>query len=137
MEVLIGLELNPFEEDEVSSSCCVIMTVLFVDRRGEHQERWLLRRAIKKWPTFSSSTKVCYLSLVLFTLLLPNSLLCQQARSRQRSWLRRLGRVQTNPAALRLSPHLHRLHFCFHKRGRCARHAGASWKGNQSDVETF
>ena len=31
---------------------------MFVDRGAKHQESWLLRRTIKKWPTFSSSTKV-------------------------------------------------------------------------------
>mgnify|MGYP006979935273 CR=1 FL=1 len=32
VEVFIELELNPFELDMVSSSCCVSMTVVFVDR---------------------------------------------------------------------------------------------------------
>jgi len=70
VEVLIELELNPFEVDDVSSSCCVSMTVVFVDSMKEHQESWLFRRTIKKWPTVSSSMKVCFLSLALFILLL-------------------------------------------------------------------
>ena len=36
VEVFIGLELNPFEEDEVSSNCCVSMTAVFVDSLAEH-----------------------------------------------------------------------------------------------------
>ena len=46
------------------------MTVVFVDRLVKHQEILLLKTTIKKWPTVSSSTKVCLLSLVLFILLL-------------------------------------------------------------------
>ena len=70
MEVFIELELNPFDKDKVSSSCCVSMTVVFVDRLAEHQENWLFKEANKQWPTVSSSTKVGFLSLVLFILLL-------------------------------------------------------------------
>ena len=70
VEVFIELELNPFEKDIVSSSCCVSMTVVFVDSKVKQQETRLLRTTTKKWPTVSSSTKVCFLSLVLFTLLL-------------------------------------------------------------------
>ena len=72
MEVFIGLELNPFEGNEVSSSCCVSMTVVFVDSMVTHQEIGLLKTTIKKSPTVSSSTKVYFLSLslVLFILLL-------------------------------------------------------------------
>ena len=41
VEVLIELELNPFEKDIVSSSCCVSMMVVFVNRRAKRQESWL------------------------------------------------------------------------------------------------
>ena len=59
MDIFIELELNPFEQDFVSSSCCVSMTVVFVDRGAKQLKISPVRgRTIKKWSTVSSSTKV-------------------------------------------------------------------------------
>ena len=38
VEVLIELELNPFDHDKVSRSCCVSMTVVCVDSGIKRQE---------------------------------------------------------------------------------------------------
>ena len=86
VEVFIELELNPFEiENVVSRSCCVSMTVVFVDRRAKHQEILLPGTATEEWPTVSSSTKVC---LPLSCSLHPSSSLNSRLPSQLRHVLR-------------------------------------------------